>query len=184
MYVTYRLIQEAADRYGYPPVIQMTAPVDKQEFEFIQSTQHDGRSHDITLFTFKGKKLIVIAKHNYPRGLYRPPSGAIKPGETLIEGALREAYEETGCRIELARYLLQINTVFTDGLRQIPWKSHVFTARYLSGDLKPIDTKEIRGVALATLDDFEKYKGIIRKQTTSGGLNYRARLHDEVIRLL
>lgn len=184
MYVTYHLIKEAADRYGYPPVIHMRAAVDREEFEFIRSTQHYGRAHDITMFIFKGPQVIVIAKHHYPPGLYRPPSGAIKPGETLIQGALREAYEETGCEIELTRYLLQVNATFTDGERHIPWTSHLFAARHLSGDPTPIDTREIREVSLASLDDFHKYREIIRNKTTSGGLNYRARLHDEVLRLL
>jgi len=184
MYVTWKLIREAADRFGYPPIIQMHAPVDRAEFDFIKSTQHYGRCHDITMFIFKGRKLIVIAKHNYPEGLFRPPSGAIKPGETLVQGALREAMEETGCKIELTRYLLQVDVTFTEGLHQIPWHSHVFAARYISGDLKPIDTREIRDVSLASLDDFAVYKEIIRNKTASGGLNYRARLHDEVLKIL
>jgi ADP-ribose pyrophosphatase YjhB (NUDIX family) len=184
VYVSYRHIQEAADRFGYPPVIRMVAPVDIREFEFIRSTQHFGRAHDVTMFIFKNHHLVVIAKHHYPPGLFRPPSGAVKPGESLIDGALREAYEETGCRIELTRYILQVDAVFTDGFREIPWRSHVFTARYLSGDMKPIDTHEIREVALATVDDFARFKQIIKTDIVSGGLNYRARLHDEVLRLL
>ena len=184
MYVTYHHIQQAADKYGYPPVIQMVAPVDKGEFEFIRSTQHYGRCHDITMFIFRGQEILVIAKHDYPQGLYRPPSGAIKPWETLVEGAVREAYEETGCQVELTRYVLQVNVIFTDGRGHIPWKSHVFTARYLDGTPKPIDTREIKKVKFATLPDFETYKEIIRTKTASGGLNYRARLHDEVLGLL
>jgi ADP-ribose pyrophosphatase YjhB (NUDIX family) len=184
MYVTHRLIQEAADRFGYPPVVQMVAPVAAQELEFIRSTQKDGRAHDITMFIFKGQQVLVIAKHSYPPGLFRPPSGAIHPGENLVDGAMREAYEETGCRVELTKYILQVNVAFTDGRYQIPWKSHVFTGRYRDGQLKPIDTKEIREVRLAGLEEFERFKEIIRTKTTSGGLNYRARLHDEVLRLL
>lgn len=184
MYVNYRLIQEAADKYGYPPIIHMVAPVDHQEYEFIRSTQHYGRAHDVTMFLFKGSDLIVIAKHNYPPGLFRPPSGACRPGESLAEGAIREAYEETGCTIALDRYLLQINVIFTDGYGKIPWKSHIFSGHYMCGEIHPIDTREIREVALANLDDFERYKDIIRNKTASGGLNYRARLHDEVLRLL
>ena len=79
MYITYRHIQEVADRYGYPPVIQMAAPVDEREFDFIRSTQSFGRSHDITMFIFREKKILVIAKHHYPPGLFRPPSGAANP---------------------------------------------------------------------------------------------------------
>ena len=184
MYVTYRQIQEAADKFGYPPVIHMTAPVDMKEYDFIRSTQHYGRSHDVTMFIFKGHQLIVIAKHHYPQGLFRPPSGACHPGESLEKGALREAYEETGCAIRLSRYILQINVDFACGDNVIPWKSHIFTGRYVSGEIHPIDTREIREVALASIEDFAKYKDIIRYKTASGGLNYRARLHDEVLRLL
>jgi 8-oxo-dGTP pyrophosphatase MutT (NUDIX family) len=184
MYVTYRHIQQAADRYGYPPVIKMVAPVSVEEFEFIRSTQSYGRAHDVTMFIFKGQELLVIAKHHYPPGLFRPPSGAIKPNESLAQGARREAYEETGCEIELDRYVLQVNVDFTDGRGVIPWKSHVFTSHYLKGEMHPIDTREIREVSLARLDEFEKFKEIIRLKTDSGGLNYRARLHDEVLRLL
>lgn len=184
MYVTYRQIQQAADKFGYPPVIHMIASVDYEEFEFIRSTQHYGRSHDVTMFIFKGSDLIVIAKHHYPPGLFRPPSGACHPGETLEQGALREAYEETGCKIELARYVLQVNVDFVSGEHIIPWKSHIFTGHYVSGEIKPIDTREIREVSVAPIEDFDKYKDIIRNKTASGGLNYRARLHDEVLRLL
>lgn len=184
MYVSYREIQEAADRLGYPPVVKMTAPVDRVEWDFIRSTQSYGRAHDVTMFIFKGKSLIVIAKHNYPKGLFRPPSGAAKPGESLIAGGLREAYEETGCKIEFDRYLLQINVRFTCEGKVIPWKSHIFGGHYISGEIKPIDTREIREVTLASLTDFELYKQIIKTKTASGGLNYRARLHDEVLRLL
>lgn len=184
MYISHRVIREAADRYGYPPVLHLTAPVDSREWEFIRSTQHYGRAHDVTLFIFKGPQVLVIAKHHYPTGLYRPPSGACRPDESLVEGAIREAYEETGCRVELDRYLLQVDAIFTDGRGHIPWKSHVFTGRYLSGEIRPVDTREIRETTLATLDDFRNYKEIIRNKTASGGLNYRARLHDEVLRLL
>lgn len=184
MYVTHRHIQEAADRLGYPPVVNMVAPVDPEEYQFIRSTQYYGRCHDVTMFVFRGTKVLVIAKHHYPKGLYRPPSGAIKLGETLIQGACREAWEETGCKIELTRYLLQINVRFVCGRYHIPWRSHVFVGRHLSGDPKPIDTREIREVKLAGIDEFDTYKEIIRQKTNSGGLNYRARLHDEVIKLL
>lgn len=184
MYMNFRKIQEAADRLGYPPVVNMTAPVDRREWDFIRLTQSYGRAHDVTLFIFKGSDLLVIAKHNYPKGLYRPPSGAAKPGESLIDGGTREAYEETGCKVEFDRYLLQINVRFTSGGHVIPWKSHVFVGHYVSGEIKPIDTREIREVRLASLTDFEKYKKIIKTKTASGGLNYRVRLHDEVLRFL
>ncbi len=183
MYFTPRMVQTVADQYGYPPVINMTAPVDRDEFYFIKSTQYFGRCHDVTMYIFKDNQVIVNAKHHYPRGLFRAPSGGLKPGESFEDGVFREAYEETGTIIELDRYLLQVNVDFVFGDKSIPWRSHVMTARYVSGELHPIDTREIREVKLADLSEFDDFRQII-EYIDSGGLKYRARLHEEVVKLL
>ena len=183
MYFTPRMIQMVADQYGYPPVLAMNVPVGQDEYDFIRSTQSYGRCHDITMYIFKGPQVIVNAKHHYPDGLYRAPSGGLKPGEDFLEGVYREAYEETGCKIELKKYILQINAYFSCGKKSIPWRTHIFTADYKSGKIKPIDIREIREAKLADMSEFEEYKRIIRT-LESGGLSYRARLHDEVLRFL
>ncbi len=183
MYFNPRMIQEVADRYGYPPVIRMEAPVDAAEFDFIRSTQYYGRCHDVTLYIFKKGQVAVNAKHHYPRGLYRAPSGGLKPGERFEDGVLREVHEETGLKIELGRYVLQVNVSFTFGTRIIPWKTHVMTAKYKSGRIKPVDIREIREAKWADMAEFDDYRTII-EFLDSGGLKYRARLHDEVVKLL
>ena len=177
------MIQQVADKYGYPPIIKMEAPVSEREYDFIRSTQSYGRCHDITLYIFKGSKIIVIAKHNYPEGLFRAPSGGLKPSEDFQEGVYREAYEETGTKIKLTRYILQINVDFTFRRRSIPWRTHVFTALYQSGRIRPVDIREVREAKLVSLSEFDEYKKIIATME-SGGLTYRAQLHDEVMRLL
>ncbi len=177
------MLQTVADKYGYPPVIAMEAPVDEEEYNFIRSTQSYGRNHDITLYIFKGNKVIVNAKHHYPNGLFRAPSGGLKPGEEFEEGVFRETYEETGTKIKILRYILQINVSFSFGRKSIPWRSHVFTAKYLSGKIEPTDHREIREARLAELVEFDDFKKIIDRME-SGGLTYRARLHEEVIKLL
>jgi 8-oxo-dGTP pyrophosphatase MutT (NUDIX family) len=183
MYFTPRMLQKVADRYGYPPIIAMDAPVDEEEYNFIRSTQYHGRCHDITLYIFRGNKIIVNAKHHYPKGLFRAPSGGLKPGESFEEGTLREAKEETGVNIQLLRYILQVNVSFSCGRKSIPWRTHVFTAEYKSGKIAPTDHREIREARLVELAAFDEYKKIIGRME-SGGLAYRARLHDEVIKLL
>lgn len=183
MYFSARMIREVADRYGYPPVIAMNAPVSADEFEFIRSTQSYGRCHDVTLYIFKGTKVIVTSKHHYPPGLYRAPSGGLKPYEEFHEGVFREAHEEAGVKIELQKYILQVNASFSCGNRVIPWRTHVFTAKYLSGKIAPVDIAEIREARLADLAEFEEFKRIAAG-IESGGLHYRTRLHDEVLRFL
>ena len=177
------MLQKVADRYGYPPVIAMNAPVDEDEYNFIRSTQSYGRNHDFTLYIFKGNKVIVNAKHHYPDGLFRAPSGGLKPGEEFEEGVIREAYEETGTKIKLQRYILQINVSFSFGRKSIPWRSHIFTAKYVSGKIAPTDHREIREARLADMVEFDEFKKIIDGME-SGGLAYRARLHEEVTKLL
>ena len=126
----------------------------------------------------------------YPPGLYRAPSGGLHPGESYLDGINRELAEEIGCTVELERFLLRTAVSFVrmndgaatdDGV--IEWRSLVFSARYVEGDFRFTDHREIREVRLARLDEFEEFSRIMRA-TDIGGLHYRAALHDTVKRLL
>jgi ADP-ribose pyrophosphatase YjhB (NUDIX family) len=183
MYITSEMIEDTVALYGQPGIISMEAEVSNSEFEFIKSTQKNDRAHDVTFYIFNGSKLIVNAKHNYPKGLYRAPSGGLKPGEGFAEGLKREAYEETGTIVEPDKFLLIINVTFIAGEKKLEWTSYIFRAKYISGDLKVIDTREIREVIWTDLGAFDSYKKIIHT-TDIGGLHYRARLHDAVKGLL
>ena len=108
MYVTPEMVDKIAAKYGQPERISMTAPVTNSEFEFIKTTQKNERSHDVTFYILKDDKLVVNAKHSYPEGLFRSPSGGLKPGEDFETGIKREAYEETGAKIEIEKFLLII----------------------------------------------------------------------------
>lgn len=169
------------EKYGIPRRLTMSFPMNPAEFDMLTESMHDGRNSDVTLFIFKDDKLIVIAKPWYPQGMYRAPSGGIKPGEDLELTAKREAYEETGVEIKLVKYLLRIVITFTCGLASEEWTSHVFTARYISGDPHPIDTKEIKKVHLLTLDELGDLKETLLRQN-SGGLHYRAALTEAAIK--
>jgi len=158
----------------------MSFPMNPAEFEMLKRSMSDGRNSDATLFIFKDKKVIVNAKPWYPEGLYRAPSGGIKPGEDIELSAKREAYEETGAEIELIKYILRIQVTFTCSQEAVNWTSHVFTAKYLSGDLRPIDTREIKEVNLMSLEKLDSLKEKLLAQD-SGGLHYRAALTEAAI---
>lgn len=49
----------------------------------------------------KGRFLMVEEKNEYGATVFGMPSGHIDAKEGIIEAALREGYEETGCEIEL-----------------------------------------------------------------------------------
>ena len=183
MYLSREAIAEIEHRFGKPEYRETRFEMGQIEFDGLRRSQKHGRSHDITLFIRKGEKFIVNAKHFYPENLYRPPSGGLEPGEDFVGGALREAKEETGCDVRLDKYILRINVEFHNNSDSVLWTSHVFLAEYLSGELRQIDSKEIREVSLASISDFPRFREMML-ETDRGGFHYRAFLHDEVLSLL
>jgi 8-oxo-dGTP diphosphatase len=166
--------------YGKPKFFKMSFTLSLKEFINLEESMWDGRNSDVTLFIFKGGKVIVISKPWYPSGLYRAPSGGVRPGESLEEVATREAYEETGAKIKLQRYILRIEVTFSHNQKDVIWTSHIFTARYLSGKIEPIDTREIKEAKLMSLEELSSLKPLLLK-TGSGGLAYRTALTEKVI---
>jgi 8-oxo-dGTP pyrophosphatase MutT (NUDIX family) len=180
MYVTRETIEKIEKVYGRPDERTARFEMDEREFDGLKKSQKNGRSHDVTMFIRKDGKFIVIAKHFYPPGLYRAPSGGISPGEDFISGMKREAREETGCAIDPKSYIMRIKVDFFCDSETVHWVSHIFVADYISGELAPQDTKEIREVSVAGPKDFRRFREIMLASSI-GGLHYRAYLHDEVL---
>ncbi len=174
-------IPKIEKRYGKPKEMKMEFAMDQSEFNNLLDSMRDGRDSDITLAIFKDEKVIVIAKPWYPKGLYRLPSGGWKPDESLKDCAEREGYEETGTRFQLKKYILRAKVTFTHQDKRVTWTSHVFTADYSSGEMKPIDTREIREVNLLTLDELSSLRQKLLERN-SGGLAYRAALTQAILK--
>ena len=169
--------------YGRPDYLAFAVKATSNETDRIRSTMKRGRAHDITLFIYKDDSYIFISKHFYPPGLYRAPSGGVLPHEDFITGAKREALEETGVEIELQKYILRIDVKFQSEDDAINWTSHVFTAKYLGGEIVPQDTHEIKEARLIQLDEVPKFKDIMLS-SGNAGFRYRAFLTDESIKRL
>ncbi|MDZ4722590.1 MAG: NUDIX hydrolase [candidate division Zixibacteria bacterium] len=172
-----------AERYGSPVFKEFTYIISDEEFDRIKQSQKEGRNHDVTLYITKGSEYLVMSKHSYPHSLFRSMSGGIEPGETFEKGIAREVAEELGCTVELERFILQTRVYFHIDGQYIEWRSFIFTAHWLSGDFNFTDTHEIREIALVPLGEFERFSSMMR-QSDSGGLHYRADLHDAVKELL
>ncbi|MCP4631661.1 MAG: NUDIX hydrolase [candidate division Zixibacteria bacterium] len=183
VYIEQKDIKNTERKYGIPELRETTFAMPEAEFSMVKASQVNGRAHDVTVFIFKDDCFIFNAKHWYPEGMSRAPSGAAKPGETIEEGALREVYEETGCNIKLLKYLLRIKCRFTCGEEYIDWTSHIFSGEYINGDLQPIDTIEIREVVIVHPSEIPDIKKMM-KSIDSGGLQYRVYLTDEVMWIL
>jgi len=82
---------------GRPAEAAWTYPISAPEMAMVvSSTRGQSRLHDVTLFIFgTGPDLALIRKPGYPEGAWRAPGGGINPGEPFVDGAAREALEET-----------------------------------------------------------------------------------------
>lgn len=178
MYLTEAMLEEAARRWGAPRRLNLAFPISTYERELVRGSRRDERSHDITLFIQRDARFVVIAKPQFPDGVWRAPSGGLHLGEDLEAGARREAQEETGLEVELERYLVRIDATFTYDEAVEAWHTHVFLARAFDGELEPRDTREIRAARWATREEIQ---GPIREAliaTGRGLFRYRVALTD------
>ena len=186
MYFTFEMIRAAQERYGEPVLLRLNYPTPRAHFDFIRSTQRDGRAHDVTLYLYHQGRLAVTRKPPYPEGAYRPPSGGLHLGESLEEGARREAYEELGLEIELVKYLLRARVDFVCGAERIPWTTHVFRTQFSGAGepkLDPKDRHEISDAVWATEEEYFQTMrpGLLAMGST--GLLYRSHLQDVIWKL-
>jgi 8-oxo-dGTP pyrophosphatase MutT (NUDIX family) len=180
-YVTDEMIMEMEKRYGTPRHISMAFEIKPAEMKMLVGSKKNDRNHDITMFIFRDwsfREFAAIAKHMFPPGAYRAPSGAANPGESLEAGALREAHEETGFEIELDRFILHIHVRFTCGPHAENWRSLVFTALPTGGEMGHLDEEEIREVKWVSLEELQGPIRRILLETDMGLFAYRVALHD------
>jgi ADP-ribose pyrophosphatase YjhB (NUDIX family) len=64
-----------------------------------------------------GGRLLIVQQVQDGRPLWGPPVGGMEPGESIEEGALREALEETGLRVRLIR-LISVDEFWHAGVFQ------------------------------------------------------------------
>ena len=185
MYITQEVLNKIERKYGVPDILHTRYTMNRAEFDLLEWSMRNGRRHDVTLFISNEEKdkIVVIRKPSYPKGVYRPPSGGIEPGEDFEIGARREAYEETGLEIKLQKYALRshVDLAFEDEI--VAWASHVLAARVIGGRLEPVDKKEIAGVRWATINELRTDLLVRLQQSDSSGLQYRAELQDATLKL-
>lgn len=182
-YISADDILETERLLGKPVERSVEIPLTQKELQRIRSSQRNGRAHDITVFIYNGDKMLFIAKPFYPLGLLRAPSGGAHPGEKLIDAAHREMYEETGVTIKLEKYFLRIKVRFIADSDYIDWTSHVFKASYVSGEINPIDTDEIREARYVERAELDRFDDILVK-TNTGGFRYRSFLNRAAMEIL
>lgn len=171
---------------GRPTVHQWTYPITEPEMSMVvSSTRGQTRLHDVTFFIRnEAGQYALIRKHNYPDGAWRAPGGGVHLGESMLEGASREALEETGLTVTWERYLARFEVRFTCDKIVQPWTTHCLVGRVRDGELQTADPREIDGTRWGGLDELCGPIAEIMLGTGRGLFAYRVALHREVHRLL
>jgi N-acetylglutamate synthase-like GNAT family acetyltransferase/ADP-ribose pyrophosphatase YjhB (NUDIX family) len=145
-------------------------------WRLVQKSIRKNRFHDVTLLIEgMGGRFALMAKHGYPPGVFRSPSGGVNPGEDIAAGGLREAHEETGLNIELKRLIAHITLDIIYKRDVITWDSYIFHATTADIHLKPTDHREVKANIWATPMQMDIIIEKLR-ETRVGGLIYRADL--------
>ena len=181
MFLNSEEIKRMERLYGRPAEDHVSFEMGERDWGVLRGSQTAGRAHDVTLYVRRGEDVAVIAKHNYPPGIFRAPSGGLLPAESMEAGIAREMMEETGLEIALRRYLLREEVDFSHGSEVVHWTTHVFTADPISTDLAPRDHKEIREARWISMEELSGRIGDALAASPSAGLRYRAYLHRRVM---
>ena len=170
-------------RFGVPTELRWDGEI--SDVEWTIATHNPARTHDVTLFILDpSRRLALIRKPHFAEDVWRPPGGGIHPGEDFIAGAVREALEETGLRVELRRYLLDARALFTNAGRELRWRTHVFLAETEDTEIVAGDPVEIADARWGTLDELA---GPLRERLLATGRafwRYRVALHDAALAAL
>jgi ADP-ribose pyrophosphatase YjhB (NUDIX family) len=180
VHVDDRVLAPVRERYGEPVVLRWSGEISDREWAV--ATHNPARTHDVTLFILDpSQRLALIRKPHFTPGVWRPPGGGVKPGEEFADGAVREALEETGLRVELQRYLVASEAAFTNGGRTLEWRTHVLLATTQDEELAPADADEIAGARWGTLAELAGPLREILLATGRAFWRYRVALHDAAL---
>jgi 8-oxo-dGTP diphosphatase len=182
VHVTEAVLAPLRERFGEPVLLEWEGEISEPEHAL--ATYNPKRTHDVTLFILNDERLALIRKPHFEPGIWRPPGGGVKAGEDFVEGVRREAFEETGLRVELQRYLVAAEARFLYEPQNVLWHTHVFLATTADGHIEPLDREEIAGARWGTL---EELAGPLRERLLETGRafwRYRVALHDAALRAL
>ena len=95
-----------------------------------------------------GKVLLVQEKQERCYGKWNLPAGHLDPNESIMQGAIREVKEETGCDVELTGVACIANRIIEDDI----FVEIMFSTKLINETIK-IDPEEILDVKWWDIND-------------------------------
>lgn len=178
-------LQSLVTNYGHPKKLHFNADFLDFECDLVRRSEAKGRHHDVTCFIRHPEGWVVIQKHAYAgTGIFRAPSGGANPGESIEEAAIREMHEETGLTVQLREFILDVSLDVRCPDRTIPWRSLVFLADAVDGEVEIVDKYEIHAVKIMSRNEILGTVQDRMQDTGWGGFSYRAFLTENFFRTL
>lgn len=132
--------------YGQPQRLACSLDIGPELFRTRFAHLDDRRGEVVLALERPAGTLLLHTKAHYEPGTYRLLSGGIHHGETVLTAVHREAAEETGLQVTVARFIAVLDVTFHFGPIAIPFPSYLFHVRESGGDLQP-GSQEIAGLA-------------------------------------
>lgn len=106
-----------------------------------------------------GKFLLVQENQKICKGKWCIPAGGLDETESLIDGAKREIFEETGCKVEITGILEIVNEIL-EGINVVVF---LFDTKIIKESIK-VDGKEILDAKWYTYDEILNLKDELRAE--------------------
>lgn len=103
------------------------------------------------------KFLLVQEAKEICRGKWNIPAGHLEPKESIFDGAKREIFEETGCKVELTGVLKVCNKILENDI----WIGILFSTKLLEENIN-INKSEILDIKWFSYEEILKMKDELR----------------------
>lgn len=124
------------------------------------SIRRDRRGEVVFCVIRPNGRVIAITCEEYPKGIFRIPTGGIGHNEDIIEAVHREVMEELGLKVEIRKFCGVIRIRFTHAGQSVMFYSYVFLLGETGGRLlEDASDDEVSEVREVSLDELEKIVG-------------------------
>ncbi len=113
----------------------------------------------VSALVFRDGAVLLVKRRDEPsRGLWSPPGGSLERGETVEQGAAREALEETRIVAQPRRVVDVRDVILSDPDGRVRWHYVLFAvlSDYVSGEPFPgSDAENARFILLKDLGEYD-----------------------------